>query len=215
MINNKKIKLNTKNILKILEQEFGLIKPFLNHKNGFEFLIAVILSAQTTDNIVNQITPDLFKKYPTPEKLSKAQIKDIENLIKKVNYYKTKARNIQKTSEIIFSKFKNKIPSNLKDLLNLPGVGNKVANVILADLFKKKVGIVVDTHVKRVSFRIGWTNNKNPSKIEQDLKKIIPKKYWINLPKQLILVGRIYCKAKKPLCDTCPINKYCLKRLHN
>mgnify|MGYP005844202957 CR=1 FL=1 len=198
-------------IAKELNSFYGVPAAFLHHKNAFEFLIAVILSAQTTDAIVNKVTPKLFQKYPKPKDLANAKTQDVEETIKSVNYYKTKAKNIIKTAEIIENDFKGKIPQTIEDLIKLPGVGRKVANVILSDFYKKAEGFVVDTHIKRVTFRLGWTKNKDPKKIELDIMKILPSNHWINLPKQLILIGREYCFPKNPDCKSCPLNKYCEK----
>jgi endonuclease-3 len=206
-------KTNTKKIIEILHKKYGEVNPFLNHKNDFEFLIAVILSAQTTDAMVNKVTPDLFEKYPTPKSLSEAQVEDVERIIRRVNYYKSKARNIVKTAAKIRKDFRGKVPHSMTDLLTLPGVGRKVANVIMADFHKNPEGIVVDTHVKRVSYRIGWTNHTDPKKVEIDLIKKWPKQAYFETPKHLILIGRNYCFAnKKPDCENCPLMGICQKK---
>ena len=206
-------KKNTLKIIKILNEKYGIVEPFLIHKNEFEFLIAVILSAQTTDLMVNKVTPDLFAKFPDAKSMKLAKVEDVENLIRRVNYHKTKAKNLIETARKIDEDFGGQIPNNIEDLLKLNGVGRKVANVILTDHFQLATGIVVDTHVKRVSYRIGWTSSKNPTIVEKDLMKIIPKENWIEISKQLILIGRNYCFAnKKPDCPNCPLNQVCLKR---
>ncbi|BDQ05007.1 MAG: endonuclease III [Candidatus Dojkabacteria bacterium] len=199
--------------IKILAKKYGNVHPFLKHQNAFEFIIAVILSAQTTDNLVNKVTPDLFSRFPDPETLANAKIEDVARIIKSINYYKTKARNIIQTAQILNIKFQGKVPDNMDDLLSLPGVGRKVANVILSDYYKKPQGFVVDTHIKRVSYRLGWTKHTNPEKIERDLIHIIPKKYWTSLPKQLIALGREYCHPKNPDCSHCPLTDVCQKNL--
>lgn len=200
-------------LLETLEQKFGHTKAFLSHTNIFEFLIAVILSAQTKDETVNQITPQLFEKYKTPADLKKAKLEDVKKIIKKANYYQNKAKFIIETARIIDEEFNGIVPSNMEDLLRLKGVGRKVANVILAEEYRLSIGIVVDTHVKRVSKRIGWTKSTNPHRIEKDLMKIWPKKYFIESPKHLILIGREYCHPRKPDCKNCPLNLYCEKNI--
>lgn len=203
---------NTIEIIKILEKKYGKVEPFLNHKNTFQFLIAVILSAQTTDLMVNKITPKLFEKYRTAKDLKKANQEKVEEIIRSVNYHKTKAKNIIETARKIDEDFNGQVPRTMENLLKLNGVGRKVANVIMADEFLEAEGIVVDTHVKRVSFRIGWTKALTPEKVEKDLIKIIPHYAWVELPKHLILIGRNYCFAnKKPDCENCPLSQACLK----
>ncbi|MCX8034852.1 MAG: endonuclease III [Candidatus Dojkabacteria bacterium] len=211
MLSNHKIK----KIIKILNCIYPDVPHFLHHKNVFEFLIAVILSAQTTDNKVNQVTPKLFARFPDHKSLAKADLSEVMDIIKEINYYKTKSKHIIETAKIIEADFGGKVPNNIEDLLKLKGVGRKVANVILCDYFNKPVGIVVDTHVKRVSYRLGFTNEKNPEKIEKDLMNKIPKKYWTKISKQLILIGRNFCHPRKPNCDKCPLSEICTKNLIN
>lgn len=200
-------------ILSTLNNIYPHIPNFLHHKNVFEFLIAVILSAQTTDNKVNQVTPKLFARFPDSKSLANADLSEVMSIIKEINYYKTKSKHIIETAKIIENSFGGKVPENMEDLLKLKGVGRKVANVILCDYFNKPSGIVIDTHVKRVSFRLGLTNEQDPIKIEKDLIKKIPKKYWTTISKQLILIGRNFCHPKKPKCDECPITDFCKKRI--
>lgn len=208
MLSNK----NTVEIIKILEAKYGKVEPFLIHKNIFEFLIAVILSAQTTDLMVNKITPKLFEKYPSAKLLKSAKQEEVETIIRSVNYHKTKAKNIIETARKVDEDFDGEVPKTMESLLKLNGVGRKVANVIMADEFLEAEGIVVDTHVKRVSFRIGWTKSQTPEKVEKDLIKTIPHEAWVELPKHLILIGRNYCFAnKKPDCENCPLSKICEK----
>jgi endonuclease-3 len=200
-------------ILDILNEKYGTTQAFLSHNNIFEFLIAVILSAQTKDETVNQVTPRLFAKYKTIKSLKLAKINDVYEIIKNVNYNRTKAKRIIQTAKIIDEKYHGEVPDNMEMLLELPGVGRKVANVILAEKYRMSIGIVVDTHVKRVSKRIGWTNSNNPRVVEKDLMNIWPTKYFIESPKHLILIGRQFCHPKKPDCENCPLNKYCEKRI--
>ena len=181
----------------------------LHHKNAWQLLCAVILSAQCTDARVNQITPALFKKYPTPQKLAQADLKDVEKIIHSAGFYHSKAVSLVESSKRICDVFGGEVPQTMKDLLSLRGVARKTANVMLGDYFKKPEGIVVDTHVKRLSFRLGLTKNTDPIKIEQDLTKLIPYEYWGWIAIALILHGRSICPARKPQCDKCTLKKYC------
>jgi len=202
---------SSKKIIEVLDKKYGNLGSFLNHKNVFEFLIAVILSAQTTDKLVNKITPALFEKFPDAKTLKNAEQEKVESLIHSVNYFRTKSKHLIESARIIDEEFQGKVPETIAELIRLPGVGRKVANVILSDYHKKAEGFVVDTHIKRVSYRIGWTKNKDPKTIEIDLMKILPQKSWISAPKQLILIGREYCFPKNPNCKDCPLNEYCEK----
>ena len=184
----------------------------LHHQNAWQLLCAVILSAQCTDARVNQITPALFKKYPTPQALAQAEIKDVEKIIHSAGFYHSKALSLTESSKRICEVFGGEVPQNMKDLLSLRGVARKTANVMLGDYFKKPEGIVVDTHVKRLAFRLGLTKNTDPVKIEQDLTKIIPYAYWGWLAIALILHGRSVCPARKPQCAKCTLNKLCLNK---
>lgn len=206
-------KSHTIKLLEILKNHYGEVETFLHHKNEFEFLIAVILSAQTTDVMVNKVTPLLFAKYPTAAKMKKAKLSEILKLIHNVNYRNNKAKFLIETARIYDEEFGNKMPDTMEELLKFPGVGRKVANVILGDHFEKIAGIVVDTHIRRVSFRIGWTNSINPEVIEKDLMQSWPEKYWVHTPKRLILIGREYCFPGNPNCKDCPLNTYCEKRI--
>lgn len=202
-----------KEMVEILKKEYPHAKTELKHSNPFELLIATILSAQTKDTTINKITPILFKKYPTPQKLAEADINDVEKIIKPTGFYKIKAKNIIETSKILVEKFGGKVPDNMEDLLKLKGVARKTANVVLSNAFNKNEGIVVDTHVKRISYRIGLSDNKDPLKIEQDLMKIFDKDDWGFISNALVLHGRYICDAKKPKCDICKIAKLCKKRI--
>ena len=183
----------------------------LHHKNAWELLCAVILSAQCTDARVNTITPVLFKKYPTPQKLAAADIKDVEKIIHSAGFYHSKALSLTESSKRICEVFGGEVPQNMHDLLSLRGVARKTANVMLGDYFKKPEGIVVDTHVKRLAFRLGLSKNTDPVKVEQDLTRLIPYKYWGWIAIALILHGRNICPARKPLCEKCPLAKLCAR----
>ncbi|MEA3306591.1 MAG: endonuclease III [Elusimicrobiota bacterium] len=202
---------NVAPIIKILKKEYPKVPPALIYSNVFELLISVILSAQCTDARVNMVTPALFKKYKTPSELAKANLKDIEKIIHSTGFYKSKALSLKETAKGIAGKFKGKVPETMEDLLSLRGVARKTANVVMGHGYGISEGIVVDTHVKRLSFRMGFTKNTNPLKIERDLMEIINKKDWIWLPNALIHHGRKTCMARKPDCANCPLNKLCPK----
>ena len=181
----------------------------LHHQSAWQLLCAVILSAQCTDARVNQITPHLFKKYPTAPALAAADLKDVEKIIHSAGFYHSKALSLIESSKRICEVFGGEVPQNMEDLLSLRGVARKTANVMLGDYFKKPAGIVVDTHVKRLAFRLGLTRQTDPVKVEKDLVKIIPYKYWGWIAIALILHGRQVCNARKPLCSQCKMAPLC------
>ena len=181
----------------------------LHHQSAWQLLCAVILSAQCTDARVNQITPHLFKKYPTAHALAAADLKDVEKIIHSAGFYHSKALSLIESSKRICEVFGGEVPQNMEDLLSLRGVARKTANVMLGDYFKKPAGIVVDTHVKRLAFRLGLTRQTDPVKVEKDLVKIIPYKYWGWIAIALILHGRQVCNARKPLCSQCKMAPLC------
>ena len=194
--------------MKILENVYFGAKPQLNFSTNFELLVAVILSAQCTDARVNIVTERLFKKANTPQKILELGIVNLENEIHDCGFFRAKAKHIFETSNIILQKFKGEVPNNFDDLVSLPGVGRKTANVVMAVAFKKPA-IAVDTHVFRVSNRLGLAKGNTPLEVEEGLQKIIPKEKWGDFHHYLIWHGRKICKAKKPLCDECPVNKLC------
>lgn len=207
------VKEKAKKILAVLKKEYPGAKTALLHKNPFELLIATILSAQCTDERVNKVTPVLFKKYPDPKSLAYADIKDIEKIIKSTGFYHAKAKSIKEASKMIYEKFNSKVPDNMDDLLKLKGVARKTANVVLSNAYGKNEGIVVDTHVKRLAYRIGLTENSDPVKIERDLMQLFEKRDWGFISNALILHGRKICMARKPLCEKCSIEIYCDKNI--
>ena len=180
----------------------------LTYKNDFELLTSVILSAQTTDVQVNKVTPNLFKKFPTAKALAEGNIEDIKDLIKATGYYNNKAKSIQSCAAAISERFKNKVPDNLEDLITLPGVGRKTANVVLG-VIHKIPGWTVDTHVQRLSNRLGFTKNEDPYKIEMDLQRLFPEEDWTKYSITIIWHGRRLCYARKPDCQHCPLNQIC------
>jgi len=198
-----------KKIIRRLEKKYPSPKTQLVFSTPFQLLVATILSAQTTDTTVNKITPLLFEKYPTPQAMASAPLEEIKKIIKPVNYHNTKAVNIKKLSEILVKKFNSKVPDTMEELIQLPGVARKTGNVVLSQAFGKNEGIVVDTHVKRLSDRLGLSKEKTPEKIEADLMKIVPRDKWTSFPFMLILHGRNVCNAKKPNCFSCSLADIC------
>lgn len=199
-------------VFKILKEKFPNVSTFLTHSTPFQLLIAVILSAQCTDERINKVTPTLFKKYPTPKKLSEAHIEDITDTLKSINFFNNKAKNIQQTAYIIYHHYQGKVPQTLNELVKLPGVGRKTANVVLGQSFGIP-GITVDTHVNRVSNRLGFTRQKDPVSIEKDLMDCWPKETWIDYSTIMILHGRTRCKSQRPDCDHCELLDLCSKTL--
>ena len=193
----------------------GLLKLYpdahtaLQHKSPFELLIATILSAQCTDVRVNMVTPALFKKYPDSGAMAKAKIADLENMVKSTGFYRNKAKSLKGASLAIADEHSGQVPDTMDELLTLPGVARKTANVVLGNAFGKNVGVVVDTHVGRLSQRLGFTKHKDPKKIELDLMPLFLRKNWAMLSHVLIFHGRQVCSARKPKCDACTLRKDC------
>ena len=197
-----------KEIIKILTKEIPDARIALRFSNPLELLIATILSAQCTDVKVNQVTVDLFKKYHSAKEYAEADLAKLEEEIRPTGFYRNKAKSVQKCCQELMKRFGGEVPKTLEELITLPGVGRKTANVILGNVFGIP-GIVVDTHVQRVSQRIGLTKNDDPVKIEFDLMEIIPKEEWTHFSNLLIWHGRRTCVARKPLCEVCVIRKLC------
>jgi endonuclease-3 len=202
------LKNRVKEIIKILSKEIQDSRIALRFSNPLELLIATILSAQCTDVKVNQVTVDLFKKYHSAKDYAKANLAELEEDIRPTGFYRNKAKSIHKCCQELVARFGGEVPKTLEELVTLPGVGRKTANVILGNAFGIP-GIVVDTHVHRVSQRVGLTKNDDPTKIEFDLMEIAPKDEWTHFSNLLIWHGRRTCVAKKPLCEICPIRKLC------
>ena len=184
----------------------------LYYKNPIQLLVATVLSAQCTDKRVNQVTKTLFKKYPTAKSFASAKLRELEKEIYSTGFFRSKAQKIKTACQRIQKEFKGKVPNRLKDLLTLPGVGRKTAHVILGTAFQISSGVVVDTHVRRLSNRLNFTYSENPEKIEKDLCYLLPKKEWIYFSHALILHGREVCKARVPRCNTCFLEEFCPKR---
>lgn len=195
-------------INKVLGEVFPNAKCELDFKNPLELLVATVLSAQCTDKRVNQVTPALFKKYPTAEKLASAPRVDLEEAIKSTGFYRNKAASIHGLASAILEKHNGKVPGDLESLVKLPGVGRKTANVVLGNAFDVP-GITVDTHVGRIARRLGWTTNTDPVKVEYDLMDLFEPKDWVMLNHRLIFFGRRICHSRKPACGACPVAKLC------
>lgn len=203
---------NTSKVLKmirLLEKEHPDAKIALHFSSPLELLIATILSAQCTDERVNIVTKTLFKKYKTPKDYAKADLKQLEEDIRSTGFYRNKAKNIKKCCQMLIEKFNSQVPKTMEQLLQLPGVARKTANVVLPNAYGIVEGIAVDTHVRRLAQRLGLTEHDDPAKIEEDLMKIVPKNHWMRITDLLIFHGRRVCNAKKPQCGKCVLNKIC------
>ncbi|KON28361.1 endonuclease III [miscellaneous Crenarchaeota group archaeon SMTZ-80] len=202
-------KKRVRKIIKLLKKNYPEAKIALKYKNLPQLLVAVMLSAQCTDLKINEVTKDLFQKYKSAEDFADADLRTFEKDIRSTGFYKVKARHIKESFEIIVKKYDSKIPPSMDDLIKLPGVARKTANIVLSNAYGIVEGIAVDTHVTRLSQRLNLTHNNYPDKIEQDLMKSIPKKDWFKFTYLLIEHGRQICSAKKPLCNDCLLNKLC------
>lgn len=195
-------------ILKVFDSLYPDAKCSLEYSNPLQLLISTQLAAQCTDARVNIVAKDLYTKYKNAEDFANADIKELEQDIKSTGFYRNKAKNIKECCRILVDRYKEKIPNNMEELTALPGVGRKTANLVLYEVYGIQ-GIIVDTHAKRLSNRIGLTENENPEKIEYDLQKIVPKERWADFCHFLVSHGRTVCKARKPDCDKCEIRQYC------
>jgi endonuclease-3 len=202
------LKARSNKIRSALRKIYPEVKTQLLHQNPFQLLVATILSAQCTDKQVNQVTPVLFKHLKSPADFAAAPLKSIENLIRPTGFFRNKAKSIKNCAKALLARHDGKVPQTLDELVKLPGVGRKTANVVLGAAFGIS-GVVVDTHVARISARLGLTENKDPVKIEFDLMKIVPKHAWNEFSLQLIFFGRETCIARKPRCPACPLNNLC------
>lgn len=196
-------------ILEKLKENFPAATCALVHSGPFQLLVATILSAQCTDERVNMVTPELFRRFPGPTEMATAEQETIEELIHSTGFYRNKAKSIRLASEQIVNNFNGAVPDNMEDLLLLPGVARKTANVVLGTWFRKAEGVVVDTHVKRISALLGFTDKKDPGQIEKDLMDLLPREEWIDYSHRVILHGRKTCKARKPLCAECFLSDLC------
>lgn len=196
-------------VIELLEKEYPNAKTALNYTNPLELLIATMLSAQTTDERVNIVTEPLFKKYKTPEDYANADLKALEQDVRSTGFYHNKASNLKKSCQMLVEKYNSQVPKTMNQLIELPGVARKTANIVLFNAYGTIEGIAVDTHVRRLSQRLGLTDQNDPAKIEQELMKIVPKENWMRLTDLLIFHGRQVCTAKKPKCEICLLNKIC------
>ena len=203
------LKARTREVIRRLKRAYPGAKCSLNHSNPFELLVATILSAQCTDERVNIVTADLFRKYRKPEDYLKVPPRELEKDIQSTGFFRNKTKSIQGTAKMLTEQFQGEVPQTMDELLELPGVARKTANVVLGNAFDIHAGVVVDTHVTRLSHRLAFTQQKTAEKIEQDLIPIVPKKDWVIFPHLMIYHGRKICKARNPLCAECTIEKQC------
>ena len=202
----------TKMILDKLDQEYGATKEGFLHQEDWQLLTAIMLSAQSTDKQVDEVLPGLWKKFPNLEAVMLASVEEVENAIKSIGLYKVKAKNIKKCCEKLWKEHDKKVPKSMDELVELPGVGRKTATLFLADAYGVP-GVTVDTHVFRISKRIGWAEGKNPVQVEKELMKVLPREHWNRLNFQLIYHGRSVCTARKAHCGKCALNQWCEKRV--
>ncbi|MCP4447066.1 MAG: endonuclease III [Myxococcales bacterium] len=196
-------------ILETLQEQWGHAVCELDHDSAYQLTVATILSAQSTDKLVNKVTPALFERFPTAAALAGADLGEVETLVRSTGFFRNKAKNIVKMAQQVVAEFDGEIPRTMEEMTSLAGVARKTANVVLGTSFGIPAGIAVDTHVKRLSSRLGLSEQTNPVKIERDLMELIPKESWIDFSQQLIWHGRRVCDAKKPACDTCALSPIC------
>ena len=209
VVAKKKIKSGVNRILRSLRKQYPVAECALNYETPVQLLVATILSAQCTDQRVNIVTKELFRKYPTAEALSKAPLKKIEKEVKSTGFFRNKAKNIMVCCTALVERYDGEVPRDLQLLVELPGVGRKTANVVLGTGFGLATGVVVDTHVSRISRRLGLTTQKDPVKIERDLMEQLPNKEWVIFSHRVIHHGRQVCKARKPDCEQCKMRDIC------
>lgn len=196
-------------IIKKLKKYYPDATCSLDFKTPFEMVISVMLSAQCTDERANKTTPSLFEKYSTPQSICDMNIEELERIIYPCGFYKNKAKNIKAMAKEILEKYNGKVPETMEELMTLPGVGRKSANVVMLEAFNNPQGIAIDTHAKRIANRVGLSKNTDPEKVEQDILKLIPKEYYKDVNHLLVWHGRKICDARKPKCEECPIKEYC------
>ena len=196
-------------IIELLEKEHPDAKVALHYSNPLELLVATMLSAQSTDETINKVTKTLFKKYTKPEDYANTDLKELEQDIRSTGFYHNKARNLQNSAKMLVKKYHSQVPKTMEELVKLPGVARKTANIVLTNAYGVVAGVAVDTHVRRLAQRLGLSENNDPNKIEQDLMRIVPKDKWMRITDLLIFHGRRVCTAKKPNCAGCVLNKIC------
>jgi endonuclease-3 len=195
--------------IELLEWEYPDAKTALKYSNPLELLVATILSAQCTDKRVNAVTKNLFKKYKTPEDYAEADLSELEEDVRPTGFFRNKARNIQRSCRLLVEKFNSQVPKTMDEIIELPGVARKTANIVLSNAYGVIEGVAVDTHVRRLSQRLGFTENKSPDNIEKDLMEIVPRAQWERITDLLIIHGRKVCVARKPKCSICVLNEIC------
>lgn len=203
------LKVRVREVIRRLKRAYPDAKCSLNYSNPFELLVATILSAQSTDDRVNIVTADLFRKYRKPEDYLKVSPHELEKDIHSTGFFRNKTKSIQGTAKLLTEQYGGVVPRTMEELLELPGVARKTANVVLGNAFDIKAGVVVDTHVTRLSHRLDFTQQKTAEKIELDLIPIVPKRDWVIFPHLMIAHGRKICKARTPLCAECPVERQC------
>ena len=196
-------------IFKRLREAFPDARLTLNYETPFQLLIATILAARSPDKRVNEITPDLFKRFPDARAFANASVEEIDVYIQRLNMHRTKAERIKQVSEILVREYDGEVPPSMEALTALPGIGRKTANVVLGNAMNIVEGLEVDQHIARVAYRLGLTRSKNPEKVEQDLMQLLPKEYWVPFTHVAKELGRTYCRPKNPKCDQCPVNDLC------
>jgi endonuclease-3 len=200
---------NVRDVLGALAKDYKHAECELRHENAFQLLVATILSAQCTDERVNQVTETLFQKYPTPADFATLDLKVLEEEVRPTGFFRNKAKSVKNCCIQLVDDYGAEVPEDIDEMVKLAGVGRKTANLVLGVAFAKPTGIVVDTHVGRVSKRLGLTNHKDGNKVEQDLLRVIPQEEWIDFSTRMIHHGRYLCKAKKPQCSSCSMNHFC------
>jgi len=196
-------------VIELLEREHSDAKIALHHTNPLELLVATILSAQCTDERINMVTKTLFKKYTKAEDYANADLKELEQEIKSTGFYRNKAKNLKKCCQLLVEKYNSQVPKTMEELIELPGVARKTANIVLTNAFGVVEGVAVDTHVRRLAQRLGLSGTDDSDKIEKDLMRMIPKDKWMRVTDLLIFHGRRVCSAKRPNCAACVLNKFC------
>lgn len=198
----------TEKILEILDKEYGIDKDGFFHQEPWQLLVAIMLSAQSTDAQVDEVLPALFRRYKVAEQMAQSEIEEIEELIKSIGLYHNKARNMKKCCQQLVEEYRGIVPNTREELMKLAGVGRKTANLFMSDAYGVPE-ITVDTHVNRISNRLGWAHHSNPLKVEKELQEVLPQEHWIRINIQLIRHGRAICRARNPKCKECMLESYC------
>ena len=201
-----------RNVLAALQKRYPHPRTHLDAQNAWELLVATVLAAQCTDARVNTVTPELFRRWPTPAALAEAPLEELESVIRPTGFFHSKAKNLLGAARRVCDVFDGQIPQTIEDLITIPGVARKTANVVLFGAFGINEGLAVDTHVKRIAYRLGLTDETDPVPIERDLMKLFPREEWGDVNHRMVWFGREVCDARKPLCDTCELRPFCPRR---